>query len=621
MKATPEDSSTSPQPARSRLRRFGPALVILVILVMGYAVVRTARAGLAGQRGQAALTSAEASLNTRQLTEASVDLSRAVGHFRTMQHELDSLGPLLPVARSIPFLRVQVRGVESFARVGELLGEGGLDVIVAARAVTEPEDQDRPIAAALDALREVHRAVADGLTTLDAAVAEVEELQGYRLIGPLDTARDELLVHLPRTQARAASAEQGLSAFLAFAGDSGPRRYLIFSQNPDEIRPTGGYIGTYGVLRADEGGIELERYASIESWYMAHLDAQVPVEEAPTALQIADVPQSMANVGAIADWPTASRLAMELWQRGGEEPVDGVVSITPDLLARLLPVLGPVYLPSYEETVTESNLVELSDYYTHLELYEGVTRPGGPKQFVVELAEVVVQRLLELPASSWEPLGVAMAQGFDAREAMAWSTDAKVNEALAARRWDGVLPVMSGDFHYQGEYAFASKNSRGIRRAYTHEVELRPDGSGLVTTAVTMANTEPPGLYNPSSLSYITVYGPTGAHLVPPTDADGGIEDGLRGHPAAGWVRAAEPLGSTDLTVAWEVPDLLHRRADGKWEYRLWFMGAPGHSGDTLNLKIALPEGWSWQGPSPPEQASLDEDVMGIWILQAPSAP
>jgi hypothetical protein len=409
-----------------------------------------------------------------------------------------------------------------------------------------------------------------------------------------------------------------LAAILAFAGDAGPRRYLIFSQNPDEIRPTGGYIGTYGVLRADEKGIELERYASIESWYNAHPDAQVPVEDAPTVFSVAGVPQTIANVGAIADWPAAAELASELWEQGGEEPVDGAISITPDFLARLLPVLGPVTVPSYGETIDETNLVERSDFYTHQEQLAGVTRPGGPKQFVVELAEVVVQRLLELPASRWEPLGKAMALGFDAREAMAWTTDELVNEALARRRWDGVLPVTAGDFHYQAEFAFESKNSRGLRRAFTHDVELRPDGSALVTTAVTVTNSQPRGPYNPDLLRYITVYGPSGSQLAPPSDVDAGPEFGLGGHPAAAWVREVAPLGSSDLTVAWEVPGLLQQRGDGIWEYRLHFMGAPGHRGDTLKLQVSLPEGWSWQGNAPPPEVSLDKDLVGAWTLQAP---
>ena len=43
-----------------------------------------------------------------------------------------------------------------------------------------------------------------------------------------------------------------------------------------------------------------------------------------------------------------------------------MVSFTPAFLARILQVLGPVPVESFDETVTADNLIERLDYYTHL---------------------------------------------------------------------------------------------------------------------------------------------------------------------------------------------------------------------------------------------------------------
>src|SRR5204862_220568 len=37
----------------------------------------------------------------------------------------------------------------------------------------------------------------------------------------------------------------------------GPRRFLLVSQNPDEIRATGGFIGSAGVLEIQDGQLHL----------------------------------------------------------------------------------------------------------------------------------------------------------------------------------------------------------------------------------------------------------------------------------------------------------------------------------------------------------------------------
>jgi hypothetical protein len=369
------------------------------------------------------------------------------------------------------------------------------------------------------------------------------------------------------------------------------------------------------VISTISGHVTLDRYASIESWYQAHSATEIPATQAPTPFKLSDPPvaQSFANVNATADWPSAARLAMAMWQRGGEAPVDGVLSITPEFLSRVLGVLGPVVVPGYPETITAANVVDRIDYHTHI---EAVASAANRKEFIVELARVVVQKLLDAPAATWDPLGRAVSAAFDAREAMAWGQPAVVQRAVTARRWAGALPATAGDFFYDGEFAYAAKNGRGLRRTFDHVVTLQPDGSGRVTTTVTIANTEPfSPTTNIDSLSYLTFYGPAGARLVSSSRPPDASEPPLSGHPAEGWDLSAPPLGTTTLTFTWSVPRMAVREADGTWRFPLQWMPLPAHTGDALRLRVDLPSGWRWKGPGPPEVIPLDHDVVGTWAL------
>ncbi len=112
---------------------------------------------------------------------------------------------------------------------------------------------------------------------------------------------------------------------MAFAGESGPRRYLFLSQNPDEVRPTGGFIGTF---TAEGGQMKLERYDAIENWVGSRPQADVPPEQVGSPYKYHEPPlrRTMANVNTGPNWPDAAQLAANLWRAGGEEPVDGVIS-------------------------------------------------------------------------------------------------------------------------------------------------------------------------------------------------------------------------------------------------------------------------------------------------------
>ena len=606
-----------------RRRRPRLAVVLIggvVLAALGvFVAAHLLDAARAGNAGRAALTRAEAELSARRLAEGRTSLEVARASFARTQEEVAALGPLAGLARRTPLIGRQVRAVDAFADAGLGLSGAGLNLLEAAGALANPSDQRLPVSAALDALRSTHASLAPAVAAIQQAADRVADVKGSWLLPPLSRARDDLSRRLPRIRTRAESAEEGTAALIAFAGGSGPKRYLFLSQNPDEVRPTGGFIGTYGVLTADAGRINLERYDGIETWLVSRPAVHVPAAEAgsPFRLRNPPLPRSLANVNSGPDWPEAARLAAQLWERGGEAPVDGVVSFTPAFLGRILSVTGPVTIPAYGETVTAANLNERLDFQTH---HAPPPQGARPKDFVAIVAETVMQRLLEAPSSQWEQLSAAMGQAFDAREAVAWSKDAQVADALAARKWDGAFPAFNGDFFFNSEFAYASKNGRGIRRTYDHHVGLRPDGSAQVVTRMTITNTEPrQRAFNESTLAYHTIYGSEGAVLDQgASDPFGFPEPAVAGHPAAGWFKAARPDGGQDtLTVVWNVPNLVRWVKDGTWQYALKWLHQPDHTGDVVKLIVDLPAGWRWAGDAPPAQFSLDQDFEGRWMIAA----
>ncbi|HVF14825.1 MAG TPA: DUF4012 domain-containing protein, partial [Acidimicrobiales bacterium] len=498
---------------RTRPWRRRPLVLVLIglaVVAAGFGLFRSARAAQSALDGKAALLSAERLLRARELEPAKAQLVRAGVEFERSRQEMRELVRFLPFARSVPLLGSQIRGVEELAQAGVLLSEAGVRLADAARAITNPADQGQKLSDALEQLRGVDGLLTEGVATIDEALTRVDRLDGVRLLRPLGRARTDLARRLPEFRERASDAQEALASLITFAGGDGPRRYLVLSQNPDEVRPTGGFIGTYGVLTAVDGDLALERYDGIETWVTPRPDSVARPAERGSPLRFdTRLPQTLANVNTSPDWTQAAQLATRLWERGGEEPVQGVVSFTPAFLARLLAVVGPVVVETYGDTVTSENVVERLDYYTHL----APDLTADRKDFVAVLAQAVMPKVFDAPASQWEPLAQAFGASFGSREAMAWSTDAEVAGVLADRGWDGSVPVTTGDFVYPAEFQYSAKNGRELRRTYDHQVALRPDGSARITTTVKIVNSSDPHptLNPPDTLNYITMYGPAGA--------------------------------------------------------------------------------------------------------------
>jgi hypothetical protein len=614
---------------RRRRRRLSPGRLLLAAaaaLVL-LAAVQVARAAVAGRQGQRALLAAVSQFTgARQspdqlrsrLGQTRADIATAKRNFAAMRGDLGHAGPALTVARWIPFVRVQVKGADALSVSGNALAGAAGHLVDTANGIVNPADPTAPVSDVLGELQRVHRAVAGSGRALDLAAVRMAGLNGLRLVGPLGHARAQLDAKLPRLQARVQGADQALTAFEHFAGGSGPRTYLLLTQNPDEPRPTGGFIGTYGVLSASDGHLHLDRYDAIENWYPAHKAAVVAQANAPTVFQLAKSDQSLADVNASPDWPTSAQLAARLWQEGGEQPVDGVVSLTPGLLARLLAVVGPVTVPSYGETVTAANAVDRINFYTH---QDAAPQPGGRKQFLAALSEQVLQRVLSSPLSKWPDMAQAVADGFHADQAMAWSKDRTVQDTLGVHGWDGAFPeAQTGDFFSDAEFASVTKDGAKLHRVFDHVLEVHENGSARATTALTIDNRGPAGDPGYSPHTYLTVYGPNNAALDPASDTPTvAIEPSVGGHPAAGWQLNAPPLGSATVKVVWEIPATLTRLSGHRYALSIDWLGMPDHTGDVLNLKVALPRGWRWDKGAPPATVSLPNRFSGTWIIDAPA--
>ena len=605
--------------ARRRRRRLvGRLLGAGFVVLAGFTLMHLVGAASAAQRGKAYLSQAEADLSARDVDAARGDLRNATNAFTTTRAEVRALGPVAGVARVIPLLRNHVKAVDTFASAGLTLSTAAQPLVDAADTIVHPADDKIPVSAAMDALRDTQAKLGPAVSAITKASDQVSRLRGLFLVGPLARARDDLETELPQIRARARSAEDGLSSLLAFAGGSGPKRYLFLSQNPDEVRPTGGYIGTYGVLTADGGKLSLERYDGMDAWIASHPQSVVDPALAGSPFRLINNPplrRTLANVNSGPDWPTAAQLAADLWKKGGEAPVDGVISFTPGFMGQVLAVVGPVSIPSYGETVTAQNIFERLDFQTHRAV---APTTGNRKDFVAVLAEAVMHKLLDAPASQWEPLGQAVARAFDAKQALAWSSDPQVARTLATRHWDGAFPSQAGDFAFNGEFENSAKNGRGIRRAYDHHVTLNPDGSAHVITTVTITNTQPDDILAnfAGTLGYITAYGPVGAVWdAGSSDPLGSEEPAVAGHPGAGWFKAAPPTGKTTLTVAWNAPNIATRQKGGSWRYDLLWLHQPDHTGDTVQLTVDLPTGARWLSAPPPDQFLLDQDFRDSWIF------
>ena len=294
----------------------------------------------------------------------------ADGDFARARDELRILRALLGAASAVPVVDDQLDAIDTLAEAGGLASRAAWQVGAATGAAIDIRRvaamQHEPIAD----LRRVHTAVERGSDARCRRRARRQRGAPRRCWPPVAGAGARAARRLRRARAQGAASLQGVGALIAFAGGDGPRRYLVLSQNPAEAAPDGRLHrhlrGARGSRRRTCGS---QRYRSIESWYFrrAGTPSSRPAD-APRALRL-PAPSDLADARQ-RERDAATGRPRRGSPRGcgagaGRRPVDGVISLTPDLVARVLKVLGPVRVPGYAGTVTSANVVAALDMHTH----------------------------------------------------------------------------------------------------------------------------------------------------------------------------------------------------------------------------------------------------------------
>ncbi len=541
------------------------------------------------------------------------DLVAARARYRRLADLLAS-DPLVGLARALPPTAANVKGADDVvAAAGDLLDAADAGLAIGRRFVEIKEAQAADPGGG-SALAQIVELMATSRERAAAAVAAFgrarETLAGVPdgLVGEVTRMRDAMETRIekygPLLDAYLTASER-LPAIL---GWDAPRRYLVLTQNPAEVRPTGGYIGSFGVVAFDKGRITERRFQDV---FLLDLPWDYPFIKGPRAIHdylLGETqPWQLADANWSPDFPTSAQDAIRLYvNESGDERIDGVLAITTYTIDELLKVTGPVTVPEFGVTIASGE--------TTLKLLQAVwsAAAGGSanrKAILGPFSERLFAALLGLPPRRWGDI-LAAAGGFERQRLLqAWFRDTADQAFVARAGFDGAVRAGPGDYVYpvDSNVAPTSKLNAVTTRALDLEVQLDEVGNARNALAVTWENRietadgapyrDLPivgklrllGMYfrllAPERSRVEAVSGGSYTRLTYPTDV--GEEAGR----AVIGIYLRVPPGRTSLRYRWTSPYAADADQAGG-TYQLTIQKQPGLLPGPLVLTIRVPEGY-----------------------------
>lgn len=390
-------------------------------------------------------------------------------------------------------------------------------------------------------------------------------------------------------------------------GANGPRVYLFLFQNNAELRPTGGFIGSYGLLKVNNGHIGKLFVDGI-----FNPDGQLKENIVPPApIQKVSAAWSLHDSNWWPDFPTSAEKATFFYEKTGGPTVDGIITLTPTVIEDLLRLTGPIDMPEYGVTIDADSFQQV----VQAEVEENYDRTlNQPKKILADMAPIMFDRLFSIRSGAGlVSLADTLSRALDRKQILLYSRNADVEALVDRAGWSGRMLDTPRDY-----LSVVHTNLNGfktdavIQETIDHSAAIQADGSVLDTVRITRKHTggnTPYDWFNRVNSDYLRVYVPEGSELISASGQTYEFPKAPLDYDALGF-RRDDDVQAEEKATKVDSGGTRISEESGKTVFGNWVYVSPGES-VTVEYTYRLPFKVSPQGGDPASYSALFQKQSG----------
>jgi len=374
------------------------------------------------------------------------------------------------------------------------------------------------------------------------------------------------------------------------AGYPNKSTFLILLQNSDELRPTGGFIGTYGILQTENA--DITRFDTHDIYHM-----DMPVKDAVNIIPPEPIKKYlnqkwyMRDANWSPDWPTSAQKIEWFYNTEnklltGKNQVnnfdgqfDGVIAITPKLVTSLLSLVGPINIDGQE--YTEDNFTELLEYRVE-KSYEKLGIPKWQRKEVIgDIIRELKIRLLNLPSKKWQDVLSNLNSNFSKKNILIYLKNPELENLAKEQNWAGEIKDSASDYLMIVDSNMAAlKTDAVMNRSVDYNINETADGL-IAKLTINYAHRGPVDWKTSKYQSFTRIYVPLGSSII---KSQGFADDSFvvqneYSKTSFGGYLVVEPNSINKIILEYKLPDSVKTK-----EYNLLIQKQPGNKISELTV-------------------------------------
>ena len=247
-----------------------------------------------------------------------------------------------------------------------------------------------------------------------------------------------------------------------FIGLGGRRKYGVLFQNNMELRATGGFIGSFAILTFENGKLydmPIFDVYDADGQLKGHVEPPTPIKT-----YLGEANWYLRDSNFDPDFPTSARRAEWFIKKSLNQDLDGMIAVNVDTLIGLLKATGPLLISDYNETITDGNLYERSQYHAEVNFFPGSTQK---KEFLSTVANSLFAKLPSLGAGEGIKMVEALTTSISEKNTLVSLSNASADHVFATLGWNGAvtdLPCPVPD-NCAKDYTMVVDSNFGVNKA------------------------------------------------------------------------------------------------------------------------------------------------------------
>lgn len=537
-----------------------------------------------------------------------VESKKSLESTKTELHSAQTQIEKLSWTKRIPYIGTQYQAIEDVFQGSSHLLAGMGYLIDAAQNIFEPLQKNKATTFANMSEKE-RKEILSGLKNSSDTVAlvqiEFKQAINYFSAIPTKGVLPQIRSSIEPIQKNIPTLEQVATQFLplstilpTFLGYPDQQNYLLLFQNNTELRPTGGFIGTYGIIKVANASI-----TSFTSDNVYNLDGEADKR----GLSITP-PSPLTTYNGVFKWflrdsnwspdfPTSAQKALEMYslEGGTNKNLNGVIAIDPTFISSLLTITGSITVNG--TTFTSENFVSKLQQHVTQGFQEQRIDPADRKDIIGDLGKLLLDKLFALPKNRWSEIFVTLEKNLGEKHLLFWMKDTSVETFFAQQNWDGHVTQNQqiNDLLVVDANLASLKTDPAVQRTSDYTLTENPDHTVTITLRRTYNNTGKLTWKTTRYRTYTRIYVPQGSTFISSSGQmvdckkpkEGTIDKSEDlGHSVFAFFVCTEPGESKTVTLTYQLPARF--TIEKTKELLFHFEKQPGTVGDSLIVHANL---------------------------------